>query len=473
MRAAARLSWIAVLAGTVVSALPAAAQHDRIGSEFQVNTFTPGYQNHADVAADAQGNFVAVWDGPATSSIARTVFVQRFDRDGTALGTEYEVPTGTCSPPRFAPAMCRDSAGRGVLAWSMGDGFGGPANGVFTQLFDSGGNLLGTEFQVNSQPPAGAHVSGVSIACGDAGDFVVVWSDYASGSGRSPYGVLGRRFDSTGAPEGSEFQVNTYTSTSFANPKVAADDDRDFVVVWTGYDGGGAEIFGRRFASDGTFLGTEFQVNSYSPGSQIEPSVASDGTGDFVVAWSDLSVLDGFNSGIFAQRFASTGAFLGTEFQVNSYTILDQIRPSVASDATGDFVIAWRGAYKQDGSELGNLRAALRRRRSVPGNRVPGQYLHDGEPVRGFRRLRRPWQLPRRLEQLRPRRQQYGGLRPALRQRRESGRKRVPGQHVHRRIPVPSRPGGGRLQRLGELRRHLARAGDDVADQSDRVPAAL
>ena len=194
--------------------------------------------------------------------------------------------------------------------------------------------------------------------------------------------------------------MSSYTSTYSPQAMVAADDDRDFVVVWAAgadADGSGYGIFAQRFASDGTRLGTEFQVNSYSPGSQTQPSVASDGAGDFVVAWSDLSVLDGFNSGIFAQRFASTGAFLGTEFQVNSYTILDQIRPSVASDATGDFVIAWRGAYKQDGIRLGNLRAAVRRRRRIPGNRVPGQHLYDEQPVRCLRRLRRRRQFPRRL----------------------------------------------------------------------------
>ena len=98
MREAARLPSIAA-ALLIAFAAAAQAQLDPLGSEFQINTFTFRDQMHADVAADSQGNFVAVWDGPATDSTEQTVLVQRFDRDGGALGTEYEVPTGMCSQP--------------------------------------------------------------------------------------------------------------------------------------------------------------------------------------------------------------------------------------------------------------------------------------------------------------------------------------------------------------------------------------
>ena len=324
MRAAVRASSIAA-ALIVAVAASAPAQLDPLGGEFQVNTFTPGNQSDADVATDAQGNFVAVWDGPATDSSQQTVFVQRFDRDGAALGTEYEVPTGMCSQPRFQPAMCRGSSGAGVLAWSM-TGPGGTARRIVAQLFGSGGNLLGTEFQVSSQVPADSYESSSSVACGDAGDFVVAWNDYEYtpvGGGYATAGVFARRFDSAGGPQGTEFQVNTYTAGYFYTPVVAADDDRDFVVVWSAaydIDGDATGVFGQRFASNGDFLGTEFQVNSYTQGYQFYPSVSSNGSGDFVVAWADSSNLDGNGFGVFAQRFASDGSFAGTEFQVNSYT---------------------------------------------------------------------------------------------------------------------------------------------------------
>ena len=49
------------------------------------------------------------------------------------------------------------------------------------------------------------------------------------------------------------------------------------------------------------------------------PSVASDAAGNFVVVW-DSADQDGSDVGVFGQRYASSGAPLGPEFRVNTYT---------------------------------------------------------------------------------------------------------------------------------------------------------
>ena len=152
---------------------------------------------------------------------------------------------------------------------------------------------------------------------------------------------------------GAEFQVNSYTTSFQTYPSVAADADGDFVVAWSssGQDGSSFGIFARRFSSAGAPLATEFQVNSYTTSFQAFPSVAADADGDFVVAWRS-SGQDGSFDGIFARRFSSAGAPLATEFQVHSYTTSFQAFPSVAADADGDFVVAWH-SYTQDGSSNG------------------------------------------------------------------------------------------------------------------------
>ena len=51
-------------------------------------------------------------------------------------------------------------------------------------------------------------------------------------------------------PVGSEFQVNTYTTSGQSGPAMATDADGDFVVVWRSenQDGSSYGVFGRRFA---------------------------------------------------------------------------------------------------------------------------------------------------------------------------------------------------------------------------------
>src|SRR5438132_1700747 len=83
---------------------------------------------------------------------------------------------------------------------------------------------------------------------------------------------------------GSEFQVNTYTSSDQALPAVApVGTSGDFVVVWessgsSGTDTSTASIQGRRFTSDGSAIGSEFQVNTYTTNLQTVPSVAAIGS---------------------------------------------------------------------------------------------------------------------------------------------------------------------------------------------------
>ncbi len=103
---------------------------------------------------------------------------------------------------------------------------------------------------------------------------------------------------------GGEFQVNTYTTSSQGGPSVAVDGAGNFVVVWhsSGQDGSSNGVFGRRFSSSGAPLGGEFQVNTYTTSSQSFPAVAGDTAGNFVVVWSSIGQ-DGSAGDIFGQRF--------------------------------------------------------------------------------------------------------------------------------------------------------------------------
>ena len=86
--------------------------------------------------------------------------------------------------------------------------------------------------------------------------------------------------------------------------------------------------------------GPEFQVNTYTLHNQKSPKVASDDAGDYVVVWNS-HYEDGSGYGVYAQRYNSTGAAQGSEFQVNTYTSGNQEQADVAMDSAGDFVVVW------------------------------------------------------------------------------------------------------------------------------------
>ena len=316
------------------------------GSEFRVNSYTTDVQVLPHVASDPNGSFVVVWqdqDGSASG-----VFGRRFNAFGAPLGTEFRVNSYTTSVQRRA-AVAAAANGSFVVVWASG-GQDGSSEGIFGQRFSAAGVPQGAEFLVNS------HTTLIqtypALALDTNGNFVVVWQGSAQdGDG---YGVFGQRFDASGTAQGSEFRVNTYTTFDQHRPTVASDAAGHFLAVWqgAGQDGSSFGIFGQRFDSAGVPQGGEFRVNTYTTYFQYAPTVASDANGNFVVVWNSYSNQDGSGSGIFAQRYDSTGAPHGSEFRVSSYTTNEQVLPTVASDADGRFVVAW-ASQGQDGSLYG------------------------------------------------------------------------------------------------------------------------
>ena len=205
----------------------------------------------------------------------------------------------------------------------------------------------GAEFPVNLTTAGPQTDPAVSTSA--SGSSIVVWSGQDGGGP----GVVGRRFDPSGAPLGGEFQVNAFTSGRQSQPSVAADGAGNFVVVWEseGQDGGGFGVFGRVFTAAGTPLSGEFQINSFTSGRQAQPAVSADGAGNFVVV-RESAGQDGSGPGIFGRRFSTMGTPIGGEFQVNMFTLNDQKFPSVSSSVSGTFVVVWQSAG-QDGSGLG------------------------------------------------------------------------------------------------------------------------
>lgn len=379
---------------------PASAQ--LLGPEFQVNTYTTDWQSKQKVAADDSGTFVVVWQSLLQDGEGTGVFAQRFDSAGNLVGSEFRVNTQSTSS-QSSPSVTTDGLGGFVVVWLS---FGQDRSdwGVFGQRFNSAGSKVGNEFQVNTFTTGNQF--GPTVAANGSGSFVVTWfsagqdgenygvfgqrynssgarvgpefqvNTYTTDSQRSPavagvgsgsfvvvwesklqdgsaYGVFGQRFDSVGSKVGNEFLVNTNTSSSQGFPAVAADDSGGFVVAWQSVDqdGSGFGVFGRRFDSAGTPLGSEFQVNSHTAGSQRYPAVAVAGAGNFVVAW-DSDFQDGSYGGLFGQRFNTGGTPAGSEFRINSYTTSAQGSPAVALDGTGNFVVVW-DSYLQDGEGSG------------------------------------------------------------------------------------------------------------------------
>ena len=316
-------------------------------NEFQVNTYTTSDQRNVRVAMDATGDFVIVWQSSGQDGDGGGIYAQRYYSDGTTAGGEFQVNTYTTSEQQH-PSVAMDSTGGFVVAWD-GRGQAGDPDGVYARRYNANGTAASNEFLVNTWTTNAQKAP--DIAMDATGDFVVVWDSY--GQDGDMDGIYAQRYNADGTTAGNEFQVNTYTTSYQALPSVAMDSTGNFVITWTSIYQTGDDSYGvyaQRYSANGNPAGSEFHVNTYTTSTQGLSRVAMDKVGDFVITW--LSNQDGDGSGIYAQRYNADGTSANSEFQVNTYTSFDQREPAIAMDDAGDFVIAWQ-SDNQDGSNTG------------------------------------------------------------------------------------------------------------------------
>ncbi len=324
-----------------------------VGPETLVNTFTSGQQETRDrnggaVAMDADGDYVITWSSQNQDNSSFGVYAQRFNTAGVAQGGEFRVNTATVSV-QLRSTVAMDADGDFVIAWQSRDQPDAGYWGVYAQRYSATGVPKGIEFRVNSNTTNSQ--SSPSIAMDADGDFVVTWMSL--GQDGSEYGVYAQRYNAAGLGQGSEFRVNTTTTGEQLDPTVAMDADGDFVITWISKDQDGSDfgVYAQRYNAAGVAQGGEFQVNTTTLGIQRYSTVAMDADGDFVVTWTS-EYQDGSSTGIYAKRYNAAGGAQGGEFRVNTTTANLQEKSAVAMDENGVFVVTWTGDL-QDGSGYG------------------------------------------------------------------------------------------------------------------------
>jgi hypothetical protein len=264
------------------------------------------------------------------------------------LNPAFQIDSGTSSAV-LPGGTAMDANGNFVTVWAS-QGQDGSGWGVYAQRYNALGTPVGGPFRVNTTTAGDQTYPAVAVAPGGA--FVVTWSSY--GQDGSGWGVYAQRYNADGTAASGEFRVNTQTFGDQEYPAVAMDGLGNFVVTWanTQYNSYGWGIYCQRYSATGAPLGGETHVNTYSANDQIYPAVAMDNAGDFVITWASYGE-DGSGWGVYGQRYSATGAAAGAEFRVNTTTAGDQKSAAVAMNRnTGDFVVVWQ-SYGQSGANWG------------------------------------------------------------------------------------------------------------------------
>ncbi|NRA73383.1 MAG: hypothetical protein HRU36_01375 [Rickettsiales bacterium] len=284
--------------------------------ESLVNSYTARFQGRPEIAITSTGRIAVVWHSNYEDSL-KGVYCQMFDTNLKHEGIQFQVNTYESGLQTHPWIDCNINC---FIAWSS-DNQDGSNRGIFGQIVDQDGNFIGSELAINTYTQNTQHYPTV-YNLGEG--WVVTWSSLRQDS--SAWGVFGQIFDSSGNKVGTEFQVNNYVQSIQTNSEVASFPNGNFIVVYqsVGQDGSSTGIFARIFTSEGVSLGLEFLVNTVTQGSQHSPSIAINSDGSFVITWRTKS------DQLFAQRFDSSYNKVGDEFQVNSYVATIKNDPTLA-----------------------------------------------------------------------------------------------------------------------------------------------
>ncbi|MEN9358914.1 MAG: hypothetical protein RL095_449 [Verrucomicrobiota bacterium] len=322
----------------------------RLGSEFRVNTTTVNSQGDSDITVLSNGNYVIVWNSDGQDGSSNGIFGQVFSPNGDRIGGEFQINSYTSSNQQL-PKISSLNDGGFVVVWDSSGQDATSSWGVYGQRFNENATKFGSEFRVNSST-VGYQYSSDLISTMDGG-FIVSWSD---NSGGSDYSVKIQRYSNVSASVGGETKVNTYSLNDQDSSDMSLLSNGGYVVVWESYgqDGSYNGLYGQIYNSSGVMIGSEFGINVTTQYDQENPVVTTLSNGNFVVSWeSDIDLPSGNGIGIYARIFNSTGLALTEEIHVNSYINSDQTAPSIAAMDDGGFVVAW-DSYGEDGYYDGN-----------------------------------------------------------------------------------------------------------------------
>jgi len=282
----------------------------RLGIGYHLEQFEP------DVASAPNGRFVVTWtenDGkfqphgdPMTDVLAR-----RFGADGHPLEADWVAAGGWYN--QYAPSVAMNDSGAfviGVEDYAESDAHDDGSTIVYAKTYGANGKLLHTLSQYGVG--LGMNQSAPSVALADDGTAILAFVDDQVDEPFDPndhldgLGLLAQRYDTSGATMGPLVHVNTTIKDHQSQPAIALTPG-GFLVAWTsagGQDGDGQGVFAQQFAMDGTKIGPETALATFTAGDQSQPAVALAPNGRGFAVWQSLG-RDGDDLGVAARRIVA------------------------------------------------------------------------------------------------------------------------------------------------------------------------
>jgi len=281
--------------------------------------------NEVEVAVDASGNVLAVWEQDDTDA-PRSILWNRYT-PGAGWGTAQPLETDDANDADD-PAVAVDASGNGVAVWMQ-------QGNIWANTYTPGGGwgsaqMLGTgdSAAVSVAPGGAAIVVWVQLNI-DHDD--VVGSSYLPGSGWSEPQL-----------------VETFDAKYPGYLDIAMDSSGNAVAVWQNYENFRHTIWANRYVA-GSGWGVAQRIQADDVSDSFDPEIAMDSNGNGIAVWSTNTRNSSEDIEVMANRYTADAGW-GTAVVISKDTGY-AYAPEIAMDARGNALVVW----SQDDLTLYNI----------------------------------------------------------------------------------------------------------------------
>ncbi|HKZ22688.1 MAG TPA: FlgD immunoglobulin-like domain containing protein [candidate division Zixibacteria bacterium] len=326
------ITWEDVRFGYSIYAQRYDSSGSAIGGNFQVSTDAGSFPHlYPAISSDGKGNFVIVWED--YRNFDGDIYFQKYDSAGVAQDSNTQANSDAGTEDQYQPDVAKRFDGKMIFTWVD---MVNVNQDIYFQRADSGGVLQGLPTKVNSDAGIDPQWE-PSVDTDSLGNFMIAWSDY-----RSLPAIYLQRYDTLGNTLGINIHVSDIgQNRERHSPSLYLPNSGDLVIGWMDYRTKNYDIFLQRMTTSGTKKGANFKANSDLTGAQQKtPSLAVNSKRESFVVWEDFR---SGNADIFFRQIDQQGNFVTAEMKVSDDTsILPQLSPDIATDDKNSFFIVWQ-----------------------------------------------------------------------------------------------------------------------------------
>lgn len=281
-------AWAAIGPDNEIQYQPFAIGLTLDGTPVTLNSETTGRRWEPMFFYDADDNFQAVWT--ELTSTHSDIQTNMFNSSGVGqLAQELQVNDDVIGAVSSSPVIASAAEWYKLVAFvdERND-----AGDIYVQTVSNASIIAGSnqkvnqdiEIQLQNQPAIGGSIP--------ARKALVAWVDSRDVLALSGQRIYGRYTDDVGTMPGDEFMISDSGATAVKkSPKVALLDDGSGLVVWIDSRMSPSQVYGQVLGSDGTLIGSNFQISSELTDTLITSvSLSKNSAGDFYVSWINQTI---------------------------------------------------------------------------------------------------------------------------------------------------------------------------------------